>query len=239
MRNHTLLKKAAILSLLLISMVGIDSCKKSTDPNVLTGETNIPMTQVNSQTSTYVTINGVSQPGSSTLTVLSNNNGLVTYGASVDLTTFSYSALSVMTTLLPQAISYYNPKDVTATINGSGVLNLQFTMKITSEGMQNYFVDGQPWTVRYADGVGTKYTVKRTNGTELTATVTEKTGLDEWPYGFLFIKTSLVEYDAPADDPVISKVYYRVNHKFGLVYLKVLGKNGKVLEMSLLNYFLM
>ena len=239
MRNHTLLKKAAILSLLLISMVGIDSCKKSTDPNVLTGETNIPMTQVNSQTSTYVTINGVSQPGSSTLTVLSNNNGLVTYGASVDLTTFSDSALSVMTTLLPQAISYYNPKDVTATINGSGVLNLQFTMKITSEGMQNYFVDGQPWTVRYADGVGTKYTVKRTNGTELTATVTEKTGLDEWPYGFLFIKTSLVEYDAPADDPVISTVYYRVNHKFGLVYLKVLGKNGKVLEMSLLNYFLM
>ena len=55
----------------------------------------------------------------------------------------------------------------------------------------------------------------------------------------LLIKTSLVEYDAPADDPVISKVYYRVNHKFGLVYLKVLCKNGKVLEMSLLNYFLM
>jgi hypothetical protein len=239
MKNHTLLKKAAILSLLLIAMVGIDSCKKTSDPNVLTGETNIPMTQVNSQTTTYVTINGVSQPGSGTLTVLSNNNGLVTYGASVDLNTFSDSALSVMTTLLPQAISYYNPKDVSATINGSGVLNLQFTLKITSEGIQNYFVDGQPWTVRYADGVGTKYTVKRTNGTELTATVTEKTGLDEWPYGMLLIKTSLVEYDAPVDDPVISKVYYRVNHKFGLVYLKVLGKNGKVLEMNLLNYFLM
>lgn len=239
MKKITLIKKVAILSLLLLTIVSINSCTKSSDPNVLTGDTNILMTKVNSQTTTYLTINGVNQPGSGTLTVLSNNNGMVTYGTTVDLTTYSDSALTTVATLLPQAISYYNPKNIVWSISPQGILTAQFTVKITSEGMQNYFVDGQPWTVKYADGVGTKYTVKRTNGTMLTSTVNEKTGNDEWSYGMLLIKTSLLEYDAPADDPVISKVFYRVNHKFGLVYLKVMGKNGKVLEMDLLNFFLM
>ncbi len=239
MKRITLIKKLAILSLILVLLVGIDSCTKATDPNVLTGDTNIPMTQVNSQTTTYLTINGVSQPGSGIVTVISNNNGMVTYGTSIDLTTYSDSALTTIATLLPQAISYYNPKNVVWSISPQGLLNVQFTIKITSDGMQNYFVDGQPWTVGYADGVGTNYTVKRTNGNVLTAKVTEKTGNDDWGYGMLLIKTSLVEYEAPADDPVISKVFFRVNHKFGLVYLKVIGKNGKTLEMDLLNFFLM
>ena len=229
----------AVILLYLLMLVGLGACKKDDNPNVLTGDTNIPLTPVNAVTTVYLTVHGASQPGSMSMTVLSNNNGLVTYGASFNLASYPDSVVTTLASLLPQAISYYNPQNVVWSISPSGVLNVQFTIKVTSEGMQNYFVDGKPWTVRYADGVGTNYTVTRANGQTLTATVTEKTGLDDWPYSYFYIKTSKIEYVAPADDPVVSKVTFRVNHKFGLVYLKVEGKAGRVLELDLVPYFLM
>ncbi|MBS1594354.1 MAG: hypothetical protein JST90_08505 [Bacteroidetes bacterium] len=221
------------VSLFLVSSPG---CKKN-DPNVLTGDTNIQLTQKDSVTNVYFTVNGTSLPGT-TVKIISNSNGMVTYGATTDLSAYPDSIKTALATMVPQLITYYNPQNVTFNISGT-TLTIQFTIKVTSEGMQNYFVDGQPWTVKYADGVGTNYTVKRTNGDILTATVTEKTGADDWPYGFYYIKTSKVEYNAPVDDPVLSKVTFRVNHKFGLVYLKAEGKNGKVLELSLFPYYVM
>ena len=230
------LKRAIVLALLPAMILFMPACKKN-DPNALTGDTNIPLTQKDSVTNVYFTVNGSSLPGT-TIKVVSNNNGMVTYGTTVDLSTYPDSIKVALATMVPQLISYYNPQNVTFNISGT-TLNIQFTIKVTSEGMQNYFVDGQPWTVRYADGVGTNYTVKRSNGQVLTATVTEKTGVDDWPYGFYYIKTSKVEYNAPAGDPVLSKVTFRVNHKFGLVYLKAEGKNGKTLELSLFPYYVM
>ncbi len=236
---QTMLKKAIALSLFLIVLFSVNSCKKNNDPNVLGGETNIPLTQKDSVTSIYFTVyGGTSLPGA-TVKVVSNDNGMVTYGATVDLNAYPDSVVNSLATMVPQLIAYYNPKDVTWSISPSGVLSVQFTLKITSEGMQNYFIDGQPWTVKYADPVGTNYTVTRDNGDVLTATVTEKTGADDWPYGFMMIKTSKVEFTAPAGDPVLSKASFRVNHKFGLVYLKAEGKDGRILEIDLFPWFLL
>lgn len=177
-------------------------------------------------------------PGA-TIKVISNDNGMVTYGATVDLNAYPDSVVSALTTMVPELISYYNPKDLTWSLSPSGIITVQFKLKVTSEGMQNYFVDGKPWTVKYADPQGTTYNVTRDNGEKLTATVTEKTGLDDWPYSFWSIKTSKVEYVAPTTDPVLSKVTFRVNHKFGLVYLKAEGKDGRVLELDLFAWFLL
>ncbi|MBS1624214.1 MAG: hypothetical protein JST83_09360 [Bacteroidetes bacterium] len=232
--HHHFVRLSIILGLF-ISLLA-SGCKKN-DPNVLTGDTNIPLTQKDSVTNVYFTVNGSSLPGT-TVKIISNDNGMVTYGATTDLSSYPDSIKTALATMVPQMISYYNPQHVTFNINGT-ILTIRISIKVTSEGMQNYFVDGQPWTVRYADGIGTNYTVKRANGNILTATVTEKTGVDDWPYGFYYIKTSKIEYNAPADDPVLSKVTYRVNHKFGLVYLKAEGKNGKVLELSLFPYYVM
>ena len=228
-----------VFSLILFSLFTINSCKKTTsDPNALGGDTNIPLTQKDSVTNLYFKVNGVDLPGAS-FKVLNNDNGMVTYGATVDLAAYPDSIISNLITIVPQLISYYNPKDVVWSLAGSNVLNVQFKLKITSDGMQNYFIDGKPWTVKYADPQGTNYTVTRNNGQTLTATVTEKTGVDDWPYSFWLIKTSKIEYTAPAEDPVVSKVTFRVNHKYGLVYVKVEGKNGKVIEIDLLSFFLL
>lgn len=234
-----LLKKLSLVSLTFFVLFSVSSCKKNNDPNVLGGETNIPLTQKDSVTSIYFTVNGgTSLPGAS-IKVVSNDNGMVTYGATVDLNAYPDSVVNTLATMIPQLINYYNPKDLVWSVSPSGVLTVQFKLKITSEGMQNYFVDGKPWTVKYADGVGTNYSVTRDNGETLTATVTEKTGVDDWPYSFWYIKTSKVEYTAPANDPVLSKVTFRVNHKFGLVYLKAEGKDGRVVEVDLFAWFLM
>ncbi len=234
-----LLKKSGALLVVLFTLFAANSCKKDSGPNVLGGETNILLTQKDSVTDIYFTVNGGSSLPGASIKVLSNDNGMVTYGATVDLNAYPDSVVNNLVTMVPQLITYYNPKDLTWSLSPSGVLNVQFKLKITSEGIQNYFVDGQPWTVKYADGVGTDYTVTRDNGDVLTATITEKTGLDDWPYSFWSIKTSKVEYNAPASDPVLSKVTFRVNHKFGLVYLKAEGKDGKVLELDLFAWFLL
>jgi hypothetical protein len=236
---QALIKKSGALVLVLFTLFAANSCKKESGPNVLGGETNIPLTQKDSVTDLYFTVNGGSSLPGASIKVLSNDNGMVTYGATVDLNAYPDSVVNNLVTMVPQLITYYKPKDLTWSLSPGGVLNVQFKLKITSEGMQNYFVDGQPWTVKYADGVGTDYTVTRDNGDVLKATITEKTGLDDWPYSFWSIKTSKVEYNAPATDPVLSKVTFRVNHKFGLVYLKAEGKDGRVLEMDLFAWFLL
>ncbi|MCW5907465.1 MAG: hypothetical protein KIS94_06375 [Chitinophagales bacterium] len=234
------MKKNLFLSVVLTAaiLLAFNSCKKETDPNVLGGSTNILLTQKDSATSVYFAING-QNAGSVEIKVVSNNNGIVTYGGSADPSTFPDTAITELLTVIPQLMNYYNVQDFSYNIDGTGKLNFQFKLKITSEGMQHNFVDGKPWTAKYGDPQGTTYTLKRTNGDVLTTTVTEKTGQDDWPYGFMYIKTSKVEYNAPATDPVLSKVTFRINHKFGLVYLKTEGKNGKVLEIELVPWFLL
>lgn len=208
------------------------ACKKETDPNVLGGETDIALTKKDSVTSVYITINGQNVNGVE-MKVIANDNGMVTYGATIDPSTMADSTVANFSTILPQLMTYYNPKDITYSIDGSGKLHVQFKLKITSEGIQSYFVDGKPWTVKYADPQGTTYNLTRDNGEVLTATVTEKTGQDDWGYGFMYIKTSKVEFNCPASDPVGEKVTYRVNHKFGIVYLKAESKDGRVIELDL------
>lgn len=118
-------------------------------------------------------------------------------------------------------------------------LTFEFKLKVTSEGYLDYFMEGKPWVIgRYADGVGTKYSIKNSKGETLTREVTEKTGKDEWPLGFFLIKTSKIEQQAPADDPVIDKVIYRINHKFGLVYVEYQLKDGTSLKLNVWAWFI-
>lgn len=225
-----------VVSFIAIVMT-VSSCKKEKDPNVLTGSTNIPLTQKDSATSLYFTYNGQNVDGTE-IRVAENNNGMVTYAASFDLQTIPDSLENLLLTILPQLINYYNPKDVAWSLGSDGKINVQFKLKITSEGIQSYFVDGKPWTIRYDDPQGSSRSVTRDNGEVMTATVTEKTGQDDWPFGFMYIKTSKVEINTPPGDPVLQKVTYRINHKFGVVYLKAEGKDGRVLEVDLMPWFL-
>lgn len=229
---------SAFLIVLFIAL--IYSCsKENNSTGGLGGDVNIALTAVDSVTTVYLTVNGVSIPASSEYKVKSNNNGMVTYTGSYDLGLVPDTFINIINGIVTELVSYYHPSYVTWNIDPSKKASFEFTVKITSEGMQNYFVDGKPWTVKYADPLGTVNEVKRDNGDVLKTTVTEKTDVDEWPLGFYYIKTSKHEYNAPASDPKLQKVTFRINHKFGMVYVKTETKDGNVLELKLVPFFLL
>jgi hypothetical protein len=220
-----------VLGVFLVLFLWVSCEKEDSSPNTLGGSTDIPLTPVNGVSSVFGSYGNQNINGGS-ITVVKNEDGLVTYKALIDLNQFSNELKLKALTYLTQLSSYYK-FDTAFTLAPDGKLSFEFKLKITSEGYQDFFVEGKPWVIgKYGDGVGTEYTVTNSKGEELVRTVTEKTGIDEWPLGFFYIKTSKIEQDAPVDDPVISKVIYRINHRFGLVYLEYQLKDGTTLKLS-------
>ena len=221
-------KKMIYAVVLMALFAGAGSCKKETTegPNDLGGDTNIQLTQVGNVSSTYMTFGGASLP-QGTMTVTHNDGGIVTYHLYIDLTGRPDSA--ALSALVPASYK-----------DGNGHVVTDFKFKITSEGIQDYFNHERPWTVvKYADAVGTVYPYTSNNGTHQERTVTEKTGLDDWPMGMLYIKTSKVEEVMPANDKTASKITFRANHKFGLVYVEVQLKNGQTATINIIPWFML
>lgn len=209
------MKKIFSLALVAALLTSLNSCKKDDPegPNDLGGETNIELTQVGNVSSAYMKFGNMDLP-SGEMTVTSNDNGIVTYHMFVDLTGSPDSAM--LAGVIPDE---YKDAD--------GNVSTEFTFKITSEGVQDIFKRDRPWTiVKYDDGVGTTYPFTTDNGTELVRTITEKTGQDDWPMGFMYIKTTKVEQMLPPTDKTAEKITFRANHKFGLVYIELQLKNG-------------
>lgn len=217
---------ASTLSVLLFSTYG---CKKNdvpSGPNDLGGETNIPLTEVGSTSSLYMSVNGINLP-TAEMTVTTNDDGIVRYHAEMDLTGDPDSALYA--DLIPEEYKDEN-----------GMIVGDFEFKVTSEGWQDFFQSNKPWTiVKYDDGVGTEYPLTTDRGVELKRTVTEKTGEDDWPLGFYLIKTSKVEEENPPYMKEASKITYRANHRFGLVYIEIELKDGNTAAVEILPWHLL
>jgi hypothetical protein len=212
MKNKSKLLFLPIL-LVALSFIFNAGCKKENDANFLGGETNIPLTQVGVKSSLVINIGNYYLPDAE-MTVISNDNGVVTYHAVIDLTGSDDSAL--IAGLVPNEYK-----------DAQGRINTNFKFKITSEGIQDYFQSDKPWTVvKYNDPVGTNYDITNVHGDRMRRTVTEKTGTDDFPYGWLLIKTSKVEQNLDPSDNIATKITYRANHRFGLVFMEVELKGG-------------
>jgi hypothetical protein len=227
---------AAILML----VSAIIACKKKSEPgpNDLGGSWDLELTQVGRESDVYFYLNG-SYSVQGTITVLSNDKGVVTYRLRGDLSGSPDSAFIAQ--LFPSHF-FVQP----------GILEREVKFKITSEGIQDYFWDqdfNDPWTiVKYADGVGTTYPFKTSKNVTLNRVITEKTGEDDWPFGFYYIKTSKVEQELiPPEDEItepgyslkLDKITYRANHKFGLVYMEIKLDNGPTISLDIYPWFLM
>lgn len=211
------MKKIAKLFLLLATVVlVIFSCKKD-DLGFLEGDKDIPLTKVGSETSIYPSLGSYEFP-TATAVITQNNNGLVTYKLNLDIDLSGNPDSAVISDL----ITFLKNEEV-INVDSDGLIDLGFQLFITSSGYQLMSDDGRPQTiVKYDDPVGTKYYYDNiyTSG-KVVGTVTEKTGMDDWPLGFLYIKTSKVEFQYPSDMPFVEKLTIRANHKFGIVYLEI------------------
>lgn len=220
------MKKLALLLcggiLLVVSFSSCDKIKNlfssdddsKQDPNVIAGDTNIPLGQVGNEfTPSGVKVGNnyynVVQP----MTVTKNDNGIVTVSIVADLS--SIPELTSINNLIPSTL-----KDL------SGKVNTEAQFKITSEGIQDVFNrDHKLHTiVKYDCNVGDQYKLTKSDGNIITRTVTAKSTTDDFPYGIMYIKTITIEQDSRV--PGIKKFIYRANHKYGLVYVEVVPENG-------------
>lgn len=211
--------------LLCTTVISTTSCKKDPmDANDIGGDANIPLTEVGSEFSADVRIGNSKLPDLEMVVINRTSDGRVTFRAEMDMTGHQDSAL-VMSMVPPEHV------------DANGRINTTFDMKFTSEGIVDYFFGNKPWIIaRYGDDVGAKYELERFPGEFHTRTVTEKTGQDEWPFLFWYIKTSKIEQATLPEDELVERVIYRVNHKFGLVYMELQMRSGEKVKADIVGW---
>lgn len=189
--------------------------KHQVTPNVINGETNIGINTVGNTFGASVKVGNDYYDVDDSVYIVSNNNGVVTMRVKADLTLIP--ALDVINDAVPSSYK-----------DQSGKINVDVQFKSTSEGIQDYNFfnkSGKYHTIAKFDSkVGDSYPLKKSDGVDVVRTVTERTDQDDFPYGFFNIKTIKVEEDPKI--PGISKITYRVNHKFGLVWFEIAMEDG-------------
>lgn len=200
------MKKLSILFLSITLIVVCLSCEKlfkKDDPTELGGEQS-PMGEVGVMvSSTSIETAGVSN---FTATVTAMKDGISTYSGSATVTN---AFIKNMVSNFPGV-----------TVNGNTVSITNMKIQQTTGGIKSMTGGGAGILVKYDSKVGDTYAIGSTGKVR---TVVSKTGVDDYNYGMMLIKTIQVE-----DNPVylkstagVSKITYVANHKFGLVGVKV------------------
>ncbi len=186
------------------------SCEKlfnKDDPGTLGGDQS-PMGEVGATVlSGSMEIAGVSN---FTAQVKALKDGISTYTGSA---TVKNTVLKSLVTNIPGI-----------TIVGDQVSTTGMDFKATKEGLELKTGPGAGIWVKYDSKVGDTYPIGSTGKVR---TVVAKTGVDDYPYGFMLIKVVQVEENpAYLKTAGISKITYVANHKFGLVGVKFTLDDG-------------
>ncbi|MDX1702499.1 MAG: hypothetical protein R3250_17855, partial [Melioribacteraceae bacterium] len=186
----------------------------------LGGDPNIPLNTIGNKFTTSFNIMGIPDTSiESSIEIIKNENGIITLKANADLT--KVQQLSEINNLIPDSF-----KDQT------GKINTEIKFKSTSAGIQDYFNKDEKLhtLVKYDCTVGDQYQLKKSDGQIITRTV--KATNDDFPYGpFLMAKTILIEQDSRI--PGVTKIMYRANSTYGLMYVEVLMEDGSFIGSRL------
>jgi hypothetical protein len=212
-------------------LLSFQSCQNDDEPNKLLGETDIPLTQVGGNIGVYIKMNGQNIDAKSEMNITSNKEGVITYEGTINMDKLTIHEKQRILDVVPTILNIYKPKDVTFK---PGLNNIDYSLKtkVTSKGFQHQFTNGKTMTIKYEDPEGTEYKVILENGEVFSGKVTEKSGKDDFPFGFFNIKTSKIDFVPAVSDPTFNHMTIRINHKFGLVYLKTEVKNGDIIEFN-------
>lgn len=193
---------------LIVLSVSCDKLLNKDDPSELNGDQS-PMGEVGATVeSSSAAIAGVSN---FTATVTSLSDGVSSYNASATVTN----------DLLKNMVSNFPG----VTINGNTVSITNMKMQQTTDGIKCLTGPGAGIIVKYDSNVGDTYPIGSSDNVRK---VVSKTGVDDYPYGFMLIKTIQVESDPNTLKTTggVSKITYIANHKFGLVAVKVSFDDG-------------
>lgn len=245
MVNSCPLLRCTRLVVFVIAAIAATSCnlleKDDTDrgPNVLGGSVDIELTKVGGTFS--LGINDVTHAGefSDDVKITRNDNGIVTLDVKLVGDSRVRNALDSMlgTRELPLVlknalIDKYKSR-FNATLDTSDpskqTITLKLKLKVTSEGLQEFVTTGsesKPFTIgKYSMNVGDEWNIVNVDGETVRRKVVHKSTTDDHPLAFWLIKVLKIE-ERTDNDPLLEKVTYFINHKFGLVGVEILSKTG-------------
>jgi len=214
--------KKLLLFCLLAGMLYMYSCIKPSkeDDSTLNGSTDIAVSKSGNTFSSYISANGQSTNASASASITKNDAGVATVHVTANIK--NASGLTFIKNLIPAKY-----------LDAQGNVLLDGKVKATDEGLLDYTnADGNPFVmVRYDCSVGDTYKLTKADGKIITRTVTQKSTTDDYYYGMMLIKTITVEQDSRI--PGISKIIYKFNHKFGIVYVEAVAQDGSKAGMQI------
>lgn len=220
------MKQITTLAILLLMLVG-SGCelfeKAGDDPNVLGGTPDESLTAVGTSYTVYFTKNKITEGLEiDTAYITKSSNGVATVRIKADIQKVD----SNIRKLIPAE-----------RLDANGNVDTEIKFKVTTEGIQDYYYsngdESKPFTiVKHDMKVGTKWSFKTPSGKVVEREVTEKTGQDDWPFGFMFIKTTETTEHNP-DVPGVVQTKFRTNHRFGLVHIQYIFATGDTVRLGI------
>ncbi|OGU57864.1 MAG: hypothetical protein A2X64_10235 [Ignavibacteria bacterium GWF2_33_9] len=219
-----------VISLILISIsfffLSCDSIFAPEEPNELNGDTNTKIGEVGNTFTLGINVDGKYIPTNENCYVKDNDKGICTIHLEININEISANNKNIIP-LIEEMIKF-NPK---ITMDDSGNVAADFKVKITSEGLQDFFFSekGNAFTlVKYNCEKGDEYIIEQSGGNKITRRVTEVSEEDTFQYGFWLIKIFRIEQDLGI--PGVSKILYDANNKFGLVHVKFIFDDDSYFE---------
>jgi hypothetical protein len=238
--------KRFFLVMFALGLAFVSSCTEdnSTNPNELDGNTNIPISEVGSEFGVYLEIegdnSGVLDKVRDSVVVSKRENGVTTVSAEFVIDEASVMKLDTILGLqdlseevkrgiLDEYLGRFNAK-LDTTDKQNITLKADLMGKITDKGIQDYVYSGgdtdKPFTlIKYDAKVGDTYSFTDDEGNTFTRKVVSKSTDDDYELGFLYIKVYKIE-ETQENDPLVDKITYYANHKFGLVGIEIEMKGG-------------
>jgi len=199
------MKKINIL-LLIIGVLLLSGCSSFDLSNSKLGGAQSPMGEVGNECSVTVPFSGV-QDAKVVVTDLEDG-----------ISTISYSVKITNPTLLEIVQSMSDVKIE------NGVATAKRQYRITENGYQSVYDEGDLTIVDYNSKVGDIYSLKRGN-TTIEREVVSKSTKDDYAWGGFNIKTINVE-EKGRNLPGVDKIEFISNHKWGMVGVKIYFEDG-------------
>lgn len=240
-------RSITVVALGLFAFLG--GCESTTEPNGLGGDTNLELTQVGGVFGVYLDagnyIPGLDRMNDSVV-ITKNDNGIVTVHSEIGFDSLFVVGLdsALGTTSLPYSTklaivdTYVKRYGATLDTTDKQAMKVAFDLKlrVTSEGIQEFVNSkgdlSRPFTiVKYSAAVGDKYEFTNADGVKITRTVTYRSTTDDYSVGFWLLK--IIKVEQTQDDPLVDRVAYYTNHKYGLVGVVVTLKSGKEMKLGI------
>jgi len=160
--------------------------------------------------------------------------GISNFSASVTKLENGVSTYSGSATLRNEILKNLVANFPGVTISGDQASITGMQMQQTTEGIKCVTGTGSGILVKYDSNVGDTYPIGSTGKVR---TVVSKTGIDDYGYGMMLIKTIQVEENTSylKHSPGVAKITYIANHKFGLVGVKVAFDDGTSVTFPVYN----